>query len=84
VALHDKHDHNEQHARSNFMFDVHGSVQLGNVYVRLRVQLDVHGFIGILYSSIFLLNMFRVLFAPILRNTNCSVQPQICVMVMVF
>jgi hypothetical protein len=24
--------------------DVHGSVHLGNVYVRLKVQLDVHGF----------------------------------------
>jgi hypothetical protein len=36
-----------------FLFDVHSSVHLGNVYVRLRIQLDVHGFICILYSSIF-------------------------------
>jgi hypothetical protein len=41
-----------------------------NVNVRLKVQLDVHGFICILYSSIFLLYVFRVLFAPILRSTN--------------
>jgi hypothetical protein len=33
-------------------FDVHVSVHLGNVYVRLTVQLDVHVFICILYSSI--------------------------------
>jgi hypothetical protein len=49
----------------------------------LRFQLDVHGFICILYSSMFLLYMFRVLFAPILRSTNCSVRPEVCVMVMV-
>jgi hypothetical protein len=34
-------------------FDVHGSVHLDNVYVQLKVQLDVHVFICILYSSIF-------------------------------
>jgi hypothetical protein len=45
------------------------------VYDRLRVQPDAHVFICILYSSIFLLYMFRVLFAPILRSTNCRVQP---------
>jgi hypothetical protein len=27
------------------IFDVHGSVHLGNVYVQLKVQLDVHVFI---------------------------------------
>jgi hypothetical protein len=59
---------------NEFLFDVHGSVHLGNVHVRLRVQLDTHGFICILYSSIFLLYMFRVLFAPIVRSTNCRVQ----------
>jgi hypothetical protein len=52
---------------------------LGNsimyVYVRLKFQLDVHGFICILLSSIILLYMFRVLFAPIFRSTNCRVQP---------
>jgi hypothetical protein len=49
---------------SSHVFDVHGSVHLANVYVRLRVQLDAHGFICIFYSAIFLLYMFRVLFAP--------------------
>jgi hypothetical protein len=34
-------------------FDVHGSVHLGNVYVQLKVQLDVHVFICILYSTLF-------------------------------
>jgi hypothetical protein len=38
-------------------FDVQGSVHLGNVYVRLTIQLDVHGFICILYSSIFALHV---------------------------
>jgi hypothetical protein len=38
-------------------FDVHGSVLLGNLCVRLRVQLDAHGFICILYSSIFALHV---------------------------
>jgi hypothetical protein len=54
-------------------FDVHGSVHPGNVYVRLRVQLDAH-YMYSLFLYI-LLDMFRVLFAPILRSTNCSVQP---------
>jgi hypothetical protein len=31
-------------------FDVHGSVHHGNVYVQLKVQLDVHVFICIIYS----------------------------------
>jgi hypothetical protein len=44
-----------------------------STYVRLKVPLDVHGFICILYSYTFLLYMFRVLFAPILRSTNCRV-----------
>jgi hypothetical protein len=35
-------------------FDVHGSVRIGNVYVQLKVQLDVHVFICVLYSSLFL------------------------------
>jgi hypothetical protein len=26
-------------------YDVHGSIHLGNVYVQLEVQLDVHGFV---------------------------------------
>jgi hypothetical protein len=54
-----------------YLFNVHGSVQLGNVYVRLKVQLDLHGFICILYSYIFLLYVFRMLFAPILRSLRC-------------
>jgi hypothetical protein len=33
-------------------FDFHGSVHLGNVYVQLKVQLDVL-FTSILYSSLF-------------------------------
>jgi hypothetical protein len=37
-----------------FEFDVHSSVHLCNVYVQLKVQLDVHVFICILYSSLFL------------------------------
>jgi hypothetical protein len=31
-------------------FDVRSSVHLGNVYVRLKVQLDAHGFFIILIS----------------------------------
>jgi hypothetical protein len=34
-------------------FDVHSSVHLGNVHVRLKVRLDAHGFMCILYSSLF-------------------------------
>jgi hypothetical protein len=64
-------------------FYVHGSVHLGNVYVQLKVQLDVHVFICIIYSSIFFLYKFRVLFAPIIRSTNCRVQPYVCVMILV-
>jgi hypothetical protein len=37
------------------IFDVHGSVHLGNVYVRLNVQLDVHGFMYSLLLYIFTL-----------------------------
>jgi hypothetical protein len=54
-------------------FDVDGSVHLGNVYDRLGVQLDAHC-IYPLFLYI-LLCMFRVLFALILRSTNCRVQP---------
>jgi hypothetical protein len=36
------------------LFDVHGSVHRCTVYVQLKVQLDVHVFICILYSSLFL------------------------------
>jgi hypothetical protein len=35
------------HDRLVSEFDVHGSVHLGNVYVQLKVQLDVHVFICI-------------------------------------
>jgi hypothetical protein len=37
-------------------FDVHGSIHLGNVYVQLKVQLDTHGFVCILYFTIFALH----------------------------
>jgi hypothetical protein len=37
-----------------FNFYVHGSVHHGNVYVQLKVKLDVYVFICILYSSLFL------------------------------
>jgi hypothetical protein len=56
------------------IFDVHGSVHLGNVYVQLKVQLDVI-FIGILYSSLFLDLHVSGAIAPILRSTNRSLQP---------
>jgi hypothetical protein len=36
------------------VFDVHGSVHPGNVYVQLKVELDAHVCICILYSSLFL------------------------------
>jgi hypothetical protein len=34
-------------------FDVHGSAHLGKVRVQLKVQLDVHVLICILYFSVF-------------------------------
>jgi hypothetical protein len=43
-----------QHDTFHLGFDVHGSIHHGNVYVQLKVQLDVHVFICILYSSLFL------------------------------
>jgi hypothetical protein len=38
-------------------FDVHGSVHLGNVYVRLNVQPHVHAYVCILYFIIFALHV---------------------------
>jgi hypothetical protein len=38
-------------------FDVHGSVHLGNVYVQMKVQLDAHVFVSILYYIIFFLHV---------------------------
>jgi hypothetical protein len=38
----------------HFYFCVHDSVHLGNVHVQLKVQLNVHVFICIFYSSLFL------------------------------
>jgi hypothetical protein len=68
------------------VFDVHGSVHLGNVYVRLKVQLDAHGFICILYSSLsfffFALHVSGAICTHP-QEHNCRVQPQVCVMVMV-
>jgi hypothetical protein len=40
-----------------FEFDVYGSLHLGNIYVRLKVQLDAHGFVCILYFTIFALHV---------------------------
>jgi hypothetical protein len=40
-----------------FDFDVHISVHLDNVYVRLKVQLDAHGFICILYLTLVALHV---------------------------
>jgi hypothetical protein len=42
------------HLNTFYEFDVHGFVHHGNVYVQLRAQQDVHVFICILYSSLFL------------------------------
>jgi hypothetical protein len=39
------------------IFDVYGYVNLGNVYVRLKVQLDVHGFMYSLFLYIFALHV---------------------------
>jgi hypothetical protein len=55
-------------------FNVHGSAHLGNVYVQLKVQLDVL-LIYILYSSLFLALYVLGAIAPILRSTNCSLKP---------
>jgi hypothetical protein len=38
-------------------FYVHVFVHLGNVYVRLKVQLDARGFICILYFTLFALHV---------------------------
>jgi hypothetical protein len=49
---------NSEPTKARFQqFDVHGSVHLGNVYVRLKVQLNVHGFLCILYFTIFALHV---------------------------
>jgi hypothetical protein len=40
--------------QSNIEFDVHGSVHHGNAYVQLKVQLDIHVFVCILFSSLLL------------------------------
>jgi hypothetical protein len=38
-------------------FNVHGFLHLGNVYIRLKVQRDAHGFVCILYFTIFALHV---------------------------
>jgi hypothetical protein len=38
-------------------FDVHGSVYVGNVYIRSKVQRDAHGFVCILYFTVFALHV---------------------------
>jgi hypothetical protein len=61
------------HSNKITIFDVHVSVHLGNVYVRLTVQLDAHYMYSLFLYILFY--MFRLLFAAILRSTNCRVQP---------
>jgi hypothetical protein len=38
-------------------FKIHGSVHLGKVYVGLKVQIDAHGFVCILYFTTFVLHV---------------------------
>jgi hypothetical protein len=38
-------------------FEVHGSVRLGNIHIRLEVQRDTHGFLCIIYFTIFALHV---------------------------
>jgi hypothetical protein len=47
---------NEYHSKSIFFY-VHGSVHIGNLYIRLKVQQDGHGFVCILYFTIFALHV---------------------------
>jgi hypothetical protein len=50
------------------------------IYVQLKVQLDVH----IMYSLFLSISSFvSGAIAPILRSSNCSLQPKVCVMVLV-
>jgi hypothetical protein len=42
-------------------FNVHCSVQLGNGYLRLKVQRDAHGFLCIIYLNIFALHVSGVI-----------------------
>jgi hypothetical protein len=39
--------------------------------------------LNLFFISLYLLCMFRVLFAPIIRSTKCRVQPLVCVIFMV-
>jgi hypothetical protein len=39
------------------VFNVHGFVHLGNVYIRLKVQRDAHGFVCIFYFTVFALHV---------------------------
>jgi hypothetical protein len=57
------------------VFDVHGSLHHGNVYVQLNVQLDVHVFICILYSSPFLALHVSGAIAPIQGGQTAALQP---------
>jgi hypothetical protein len=43
------------------------------------MHMDVYVF----FISLYLLHMFQVLSAPIIRSTNCRVQPYVCMIVMV-
>jgi hypothetical protein len=43
----------------------------------------MHMDLYVLFISLYLLYMFRVLFTPIIGSTNSRVQPWVCVIVMV-
>jgi hypothetical protein len=58
-----------------FVFDVHGSVHLGHLYVQLKVQLDVHVYICILCSSLFLYVHVSSAICTHPQEHNCSIQP---------
>jgi hypothetical protein len=69
---------------ARMLFDTHGSVHHGNVYGQLKVQLDVHVFICILYSSLFLaLHVSGAICTHPQEHINCSVQPWVYVMILV-
>jgi hypothetical protein len=54
--------------KQSAQFDVPGSVHLGNVYIQLKVKLDV---LFLFFIPLYLLAAI----APILRSSNCSLQP---------
>jgi hypothetical protein len=44
---------------------------------------EMHTDVYVFFVTLYLLYKFRVLFAPIIRSTNCRVQPYVRVIVMV-